>query len=113
MFESERLPDFPWAVSVAPEGCLAQRGGRMIGEGSEPVEVWERHGRPVQFAWRGRLYTVLFVRDRWLVQADPHSGSMAGEECWRVEATPLRGVPPALYELCHEQANDRWSLSIG
>jgi len=30
-----------------------------------------------------------------------------------VEATPLRGVPPALYELCHEQANDRWSLSIG
>jgi hypothetical protein len=56
---------------------------------------------------------VIFVRDRWLVPADPDSGAIAGREWWRVEATPLRGVPPALYNLCHEQAADRWSLSVG
>jgi hypothetical protein len=85
----------------------------MSGSGSEPVEVWERHDRPVQFAWRGRIYTVIFVRDRWLTPADPEAGVMAGSECWRVEATPLRGVPPALYELCHERAAGRWSLRTG
>lgn len=85
----------------------------MSSIGHEPVEVWERHGKPVRFAWRGRIYTVIFVRDRWLVPPDPDSGVMAGHECWRVEATALRGVPPALYELCHEKAAGRWSLLAG
>lgn len=85
----------------------------MSGSVSEPVEVWERHGRPVSFAWRGRIYTVIFVRDRWLVPAESESGSVAGSECWRVEATAVRGVPPALYELCHEQAAGRWFLLVG
>ena len=85
----------------------------MSGSDNEPVEVWERNGRPVRFAWRGRIYTVIFVRDRWLAPTDPDCGARAGTECWRVEATPLRGVPPALYELCHEPAADRWSLLTG
>jgi hypothetical protein len=84
----------------------------MSGNGNEPVEVWERHGRPVRFAWRGRIYTVIFVRDRWL-EPDPDGSSLAASERWRVEATPLRGVAPALYELCHEPTADRWSLLVG
>jgi Family of unknown function (DUF6504) len=85
----------------------------MSGNGSEPAEVWERDGRPVRFVWRGRIYTVIFVRDRWQVPADPATGAMAGVECWRVEATPVRAVPPAVYELCHDLAADRWSLTGG
>jgi hypothetical protein len=85
----------------------------MSGFGNEPVEVWERDGRPVRFSWRGRIYTVIFVRDRWLVEAGSASDAVAGSEWWRVEATPVRGVPPALYELCHEPAADQWSLSVG
>jgi hypothetical protein len=34
-----------------------------------------------------------------------------GRECWRVEATPERTLPPATYELCHDLAADRWLLS--
>ncbi|MBO0833533.1 MAG: nucleotidyltransferase [Actinobacteria bacterium] len=81
--------------------------------GCEPAEVWKRHGRPVRFAWRGRIYTVIFVRDRWQMPAEPGSGAVAGRECWRVEATAIRGVPPALYELCHDPAADQWFLSNG
>jgi hypothetical protein len=32
-------------------------------------------------------------------------------ECWRVEATPERTLPPTTYELCHDLAGDRWLLS--
>jgi hypothetical protein len=32
-------------------------------------------------------------------------------ECWRVEATPERTLPPTTYELCHDLAADRWLLS--
>jgi hypothetical protein len=34
----------------------------------------------------------------------------ADRECWRVEATPLRALPPATYELCRDIGTDRWSL---
>ena len=42
----------------------------------EPVEVWLRHGRPARFVWRGRMYTVLFVRDKRTVpgSAQPEAG---------------------------------------
>jgi hypothetical protein len=39
------------------------------------------------------------------------AGTGAGNDCWRVEATPERTLPPARYELCHDLAADRWSLS--
>jgi Family of unknown function (DUF6504) len=93
----------------------------------EPVEVWLRDGTPARFIWRGRRYTVMFVLDRRFVPAAPlinsdappaeptvgmgGAGAGAGNDCWRVEATPERTLPPARYELCHDLAADRWSLS--
>jgi len=87
----------------------------MSGIRGEPVEVWLRDSRPARFVWRGRRYTVMFVLDRQLIAdaptADPAAGADAGRECWLVEATPERTLPPATYELCHDLAADRWSLS--
>jgi hypothetical protein len=85
----------------------------MRGIGGEPVEVWLRDGTPARFVWRGRRYTVMFVLGRPIApaapSADPATGS--GRECWLLEATPERTLPPATYELCHDLAADRWSLS--
>jgi hypothetical protein len=97
----------------------------MRGIRGEPVEVWLRSGRPARFVWRGRMHTVIFVLERQVrpaaTAADPgpsgaeSSGSptsgTAGSECWRVEATPGRSVPPATYELCRDLASGRWLLS--
>jgi len=99
----------------------------MRGIRGEPVEVWLRNDRPARFVWRGRLHTVIFVLDRQVTAAatpadvDPASGGSAssgpgpsstgGTECWRVEATPARSVPPATYELCRDLASGRWLLS--
>jgi hypothetical protein len=95
----------------------------MRGIRGEPVEVWLRHDRPARFVWRGRMYTVMFVLDRRLTpgaapaeQDDPASltdSAAGGRECWRVEATPERTMPPTTYELCHDLIADRWSLSRG
>jgi hypothetical protein len=107
----------------------------MRGIRGEPVEVWLRSGRPARFVWRGRMHTVIFVLDRQVRPAataadpgpsapasgdttasgqaasGPESSGAAGSECWRVEATPGRSVPPATYELCRDLASDRWLLS--
>jgi Family of unknown function (DUF6504) len=102
----------------------------MRGIRGEPVEVWLRSGRPARFVWRGRMHTVIFVLERQVrpaaTPADPGpsdpatsgsatSGSAtsgtAGSECWRVEATPGRSVPPATYELCRDLESGRWLLS--
>jgi hypothetical protein len=85
----------------------------------EPVEVWLRHGRPARFVWRGRLHTVLFVLDRRTAPAPPpadppesESGQeAAGLEFWVVEATAQPAVAATRYELCHDLATDRWTLS--
>ena len=78
----------------------------------EPVEVWQRHGRPARFVWRGRIYTVLFIRDKRTVP-DPaeESGNAGSRECWLVEATPERAVPASMFVLCHEATANRWTLS--
>jgi Family of unknown function (DUF6504) len=87
---------------------------------AEPVEVWLRHGRPARFVWRGRLYTVLFVLDHRAGPAQPAQPAPGreggrdlpqGHERWQVEATPLRAVAPARYELLHDLDADRWVLS--
>jgi hypothetical protein len=97
----------------------------MRGIRGEPVEVWLRSGRPARFVWRGRMHTVIFVLDRQVrpaaTPADPGPGGPStsgpatsdaeGSECWRVEATPGRSVPPATYELCRDLASGRWLLS--
>lgn len=77
----------------------------MLGSTGEPVEVWLTDGRPGRFAWRGRIYTVMLV-----LRHEPATGAGRSWECWQVEATPQRVVPPATYELCHDIAADRWSL---
>ena len=62
-----------------PERCLLPPGGSRARSGArcgksrldvsragpEPVGVWLRDGKPARFVWRGRLYTVLAVLDRW------------------------------------------------
>jgi hypothetical protein len=104
----------------------------MRGIRGEPVEVWLRNDRPARFVWRGRLHTVIFVLDRQVTpaaapaEAGPAASGAAasgtatsgtaasgtgGSECWRVEATPARSVPPATYELCRDLASGRWLLS--
>jgi len=100
----------------------------MRGIRGEPVEVWLRNDRPARFVWRGRLHTVIYVLDRQVTPADvdpaasdpvtgapatggPATSSTGGSECWRVEATPARSVPPATYELCRDLASGRWLLS--
>jgi hypothetical protein len=99
----------------------------MHGIRGEPVEVWLRNDRPARFVWRGRMHTVIFVLDRQITptatpaDADPAAKDpaasgpaatgTAGTECWRVEATPERSVPPATYELCRNLASGRWLLS--
>ena len=42
---------------------------------------------------------------------DPADLKADRRECWRVEATPERTLPPTTYELCHDLAADRWLLS--
>jgi hypothetical protein len=81
----------------------------MRGIRGEPVGVWLRHGRPARFVWRGRMYTVMYVLDR----TDAVEPEASGRECWRVEATPERTVPPTRYELCHDLAADSWLLTRG
>lgn len=80
----------------------------------EPVEVWQRHEKPARFVWRGRIYTVLFIRDKRAVPGQSQPGADGGQlsrECWLVEAAPERAVPASVFELCYDAAADRWTLS--
>jgi hypothetical protein len=92
----------------------------------EPVDVWLRDDRPARFVWRGRMYTVMFVLERPHVPTSEPAAESAptsagavnaaaagGLECWRLEATPERSLPPTTYELCHDLTSDRWSLLRG
>ncbi len=107
----------------------------MRGIGSEPVEVWLRDGRPERFVWRGRMYFVLFVRDRQSFPVARPSGETvaseiavpetaggemaaaadvpAGRDVWIVEATAQRNVPATTYELGQDLTSGRWTLSRG
>ena len=96
----------------------------MRGIRGEPAGVWLRDGRPARFVWRGRMYTVMFVLERQVSPgaapaepADPGAApaepAAGGSECWRVEATPERTVPPTRFELCHDLTADSWSLTRG
>jgi hypothetical protein len=79
----------------------------------EPVDVWVRDGRPVRFVWRGRLYTVLGVLDRWAATRQwwhEPAPRPATREFWRVTAVPGQGAPAA-YELRHDAATDGWLLT--
>lgn len=83
----------------------------------EPVEVWLRHGRPARFVWRGRLYVVLFVRDKRVTRSLPGTGvpdggdSPPAQEYWLVEATAQQATAATTYELCQDMSTGRWTLS--
>jgi hypothetical protein len=81
----------------------------------EPVEVQTREdGRPVEFAWRGRLYTVIAVQEHWMVNRDwwreaapvPARPEL---QFWRVEAAG-HGQPTGTYELRRDIAAGNWTL---
>lgn len=90
-------------------------GGGVSRVYGDPVEVWLADGRLSRFVWRGRLYTVLRVLDRWVTTRDwwherhPEAPEGGEREFWRVEATPDRTA--GVYELRHDQATGTWMLS--
>src|ERR1700728_1878495 len=70
----------PAACVREARGSAGQRMSKVYGE---PVEVQTREdGRPVRFAWRGRLYTVIAVQEHWMVNRD-----------WWREAAPVPAHP--------------------
>lgn len=99
--------------------------GRMYGE---PVEVQTNaDGRPVRFAWRGRLYAVHAVIEHWVVNrewwrdpdavlprpAGPGRPPVPGQPemlHWRVEAAAGQGMPPGSYELRRDVSAGTWTL---
>lgn len=87
--------------------------GRVYGE---PVEVQTRgDGRPARFVWRGRLYTVRSILERWVInrewwrEPDPSPGRPE-LEFWRAEASAGQGFPIGTYELRRDLADGTWTL---
>jgi len=86
--------------------------GRVYGE---PVEVQVREdGRPVRFAWRERLYTVLAVQEHWMVNRDWWRDAVPVParpelEFWRVEGSVGAGTA-GTYELRRDIAAGTWTL---
>ena len=87
--------------------------GRVYGE---PVEVQTREdGRPTRFVWRGRLYTVRWVIEHWVINQEQWQEPkpvLAQPELrfWRVEASAGQGLPVGVYELRRDVAADTWTL---
>jgi hypothetical protein len=87
--------------------------GRVYGD---PVEVHTRQdGRPVRFAWRGRLYAVRSVQEHWMVNRAWWRESAPVPvhpelEFWRVEASPGKDQPTGIYELRRDLAAGTWTL---
>lgn len=82
----------------------------------EQVDVSLRGGKPARFAWRGQLYTVLAVRDRWVSTPEglPAAGGgplPGARQFWLVEALVGRDAPARSYELRQETATGEWLLS--
>ncbi|MGH3266281.1 MAG: DUF6504 family protein [Trebonia sp.] len=81
----------------------------------EPVEVRVREdGRPVRFAWRDRLYTILAVQEHWMVNRDWWRESVPVParpelQFWRVEALAA-DRSAGTYELRRDIAADTWTL---
>jgi hypothetical protein len=106
---------------------------------TDAVEVARSDDLPAQFLWRGRLYVVCEVLDRWtesggwwrqaavLAVSDGQSAAPAapggpaesesvslddGEQDWfRVEAGAGRAAGTGVYDLCFHTATGGWSLA--
>lgn len=70
----------------------------------------EASAAPEQFLWRGRVYRVTGVLDRWQERhawwrsatERPLDQVPLSREVWRVEARPGRGSVPGVYDLGHD-----------
>ena len=88
----------------------------------EPVEVQTRgDGPPTRFVWRGRLYTVRSILERWVINrewwrepdpspAQPGQPGQPELEFWRVEASAGQDFPIGTYELRYDLAAGTWTL---
>ncbi|MBO1031556.1 hypothetical protein IPV09_09430 [Tessaracoccus sp. SD287] len=95
----------------------------------DPIEVTcDRHDAPSRFSWRGALWRVLAVENRWVETGSWWTGAQVraarGEHLdpdddadlldevtvWRVEAA--NGLPGSrgIYELAHSPTRGRWQL---
>lgn len=95
----------------------------------DPIEVTcDRHDAPSRFTWRGALWRVLTVENRWIETGSWWTGAQVraarGEQLdldedadlldevtvWRIEAA--NGLPGSrgVYELAHSPARGRWQL---
>lgn len=101
---------------------------------ADPVEVVRRDDEPRQFLWRGRLYVVCTVLDRW-VESVPwwrgsavtalHTGAACARgagipgglglvddrEVWRVEAAAGRIGRRGVFDLTLLPDDGRWLLT--
>ncbi len=80
---------------------------RLWPEG-EPVQVWYKEGKPVEFVWQGLVHCIECVHDRWRVHTRWwESGSAA--VVWREyqKVTTDTGLLCLLYQ---DLAAEGWSL---
>ncbi|GEM_PF-6126624 len=70
----------------------------------EPAQVWLSEDKPARFVWRGRRYAVLSVLE------SPQEEAAQAWRCWRVTASPARGVPGSAFRLCLDLERGNWYL---
>ncbi|CCI52366.1 MAG: DUF6504 family protein [Tetrasphaera jenkinsii] len=91
----------------------------MVRRYEEPVDVQARDESLAAFIWRGRLYAVRHVVDRWTERRswwhDPVGAPRVGERVvWRVEATAGRLAGTGIYDIGRdtdaEASRPTWTL---
>jgi hypothetical protein len=76
----------------------------MVRRYEEPVDVSHRDDTMAAFIWRGRLYAVRGIVDRWTERRawwrDPVGAPVTGERTvWRVEASAGQHAGTGVYDL--------------
>lgn len=97
---------------TSPEEIPSGASSGTLTTGGEPS--------PDQFLWRGRLYRVTGVVDRWqerrswwreAIRERPLGAVPTGRQVWRVEASPGRSGVPGVYDLADAEGPDgSWRL---
>lgn len=91
----------------------------MVRERGEQVDVRCVDERPVEFMWRGRLYSVTEVQSSWIESSRWwHSAATTGipadteeHELWRVVATAGRSGHAEVFELARGRESEQWFLT--
>ena len=84
----------------------------------DPINVWSVDDRPVRFVWRGRLYTVRQIHERWASVRDwwkQTTGTEADDpdrrEFWQLSAARADSGEIGVYEMRRDVAEGTWLLS--